>query len=217
MTAIGQSRWFRSANGRNRRDLTVRHGIAKVGNPSRSGRRVRPARPSVTRANPCLSSWLSPMLPSGPLAAAAHPRCSPISSFVSSITGATSPRAICSHLACEAEVRSPVAARARNRQPCSGVAAVYYGQSAGALGTPRLWRGSLGRGKLPIRCPMIGIAVRLSPWLRRRGSRSCDRPMAGARRSCSPARPGERRLHLRLWSTNSPSWLRSVSRWGRRL
>ncbi len=29
----------------------------------------------------------------------------------------------------------------------------------GALGIPRLWRGSLGRGKLPIRCPMIGIAV----------------------------------------------------------
>jgi len=72
---------------------------------------------------------------------------------------------------------------------------VPYGQLGGALGIPRLWRGSLGRGKLPIRCPMIGIAVRLSPWLRRRGSRSCDTPMAGARRPCSPARPGERRRH----------------------
>jgi len=38
-------------------------------------------------------------------------------------------------------------------------------------------------------------SVRLSPWLRRRGSRSCDTPMAGARRPCSPARPGERRRH----------------------
>ena len=38
-------------------------------------------------------------------------------------------------------------------------------------------------------------SVRLSPWLRRHGSRSCDTPMAGARRPCSPARPGERRRH----------------------
>ena len=145
--------------GHSKLESTVRYLGIEVEDALGISQRVRPARPSVTRANPCLSSWLSPMLPSGPLAAAAHPRCSPISSFVSSITGATSPRAICSHLACEAEVRSPVAARARNRQPCSGVAAVYYGQSAGALGTPRLWRGSLGRGKLPIRCPMIRIAV----------------------------------------------------------
>jgi hypothetical protein len=33
------------------------------------------------------------------------------------------------------------------------------GQSAGALGIPWLRRGSLGRGKLPIGCSMIGIAV----------------------------------------------------------
>ena len=33
------------------------------------------------------------------------------------------------------------------------------GSRPGALGIPRLWLGSLGRGKLPIRCPMIRIAV----------------------------------------------------------
>ncbi len=40
-------------------------------------------------------------------------------------------------------------------------------------------------------------SARLSPSPRRRGNRSCDRPMAGAHRRCSPAPRGERRPHPR--------------------
>lgn len=42
-------------------------------------------------------------------------------------------------------------------------------------------------------------SARLSPSPRRRGNRSCDRPMAAAHRRCSPAPRGERRHRLRAF------------------
>ncbi len=51
-----------------------------------------------------------------------------------------------------------------------------------------------------------GGSTRLSPSPRRLGNRSCNRPMAGADRRCSPAPRGETQARsARRWSTNSPS------------